>query len=111
MSGVVTDRVSVRSEPLTPEELERGTALAKRYTQQMMKRHKIQEKDLQQKIRHKWRAIHALPTIELRKEVRAVASVALRRRGGMAVAAVLDPLLCTGASAVRPRRGRRMSEQ
>ncbi len=57
------------SEPLSPEELERGNQLARRYTQQMMKRHKIQEKDLQQKIRNKWRAIHALPSLELRKEV------------------------------------------
>ncbi len=86
------------SDPLSAEELERGRLLARRYvvarfvqsttevscesscplalcfacryTIGLMRRHKIQEKDLQQKIRHKWRAIHALPTLELRKEVR-----------------------------------------
>lgn len=55
-------------DPLSAEELERGRLLARRYTIGLMRRHKIQEKDLQQKIRHKWRAIHALPTLELRKE-------------------------------------------
>ena len=54
---------------MSAEELERGTALAIQYTRQMMKRHKILEKDLQEKIRLKWCAIYALPTDDLRKEV------------------------------------------
>jgi hypothetical protein len=58
------------SVPLTPEESERGTRLAKQYQRMMWKRHKMQMMDTQEKIRLKWRAIYALPTLELRKEVR-----------------------------------------
>lgn len=55
-------------EPLSEEEKAKGRVIANLYVKMMWKRHHVRNRDLQRKIRLKWAAIHALPTVELRRE-------------------------------------------
>lgn len=56
------------SPPLSDEEKAMGRALHSTYVKMMWKRHHVQGRDLQRKLKLKWAAIHALPTPELRRE-------------------------------------------
>ena len=75
--------------PREPEEVARGRALYRTYVKLLWKRHIVQSRDLNRKLRLKWAAIAALPTPELRQEALVVdARIPLRLR----VATITPPL-------------------